>query len=133
MSSLAEMRKEIKELRKKANPVPVSRMKKSECAAELERLRGKEEKAVEKVLAEEKVPKKTAKKVEAVQKKEHAKQDKAEEEPVKKTKGVKAKEAESKVKVPTTLDPLPKKESKAGSEEMKAKMAALRAMRKKKD
>ena len=82
------------------------------------------------------MPKKTAKKVEAVQKKEHAKQDAA-EEPVKKTKGVKApkeeKEAVQKVKVPTTKDAeKPKKESKAGSEEMKARMAALRAMRKKK-
>lgn len=123
--SLADMRKEIKELRKKANPTPISRMKKSECAAELERLRGKEEKAVEKVLEETKVPKKVAKKVEAVQKKEHAKQDAA-EEPVKKTKGVKA-HKEEKVKVPVA------KESKKGSEEMRERMAKLRAMRKKKD
>jgi hypothetical protein len=38
------------------------------------------------------------------------------------------------VTVPTTKDaPKPKKESKAGSEEMKARMAKLREMRKKKD
>lgn len=130
--SLSDMRKEIKELRKKAMPTPVSRMKKTECAAELERLRGKEEKAVEKVLEETKVPGKVAKKVEAVQKKEHAKQDKAEESAVKKTKGVKApKEEVQKGKVPVAKEP--KKESKVGSEEMKARMAALRAMRKKKE
>lgn len=129
--SLSDMRKEIKELRKKAMPTPVSRMKKTECAAELERLRGKEEKAVEKVLEETKVPGKVAKKVEAVQKKEHAKQDAA-ESAVKKTKGVKApKEEVQKGKVPVAKEP--KKESKVGSEEMKARMAALRAMRKKKE
>ena len=132
--SLADMRKELKDLRKKAMPTPVSRMKKSECAAELARLKGsqvEEVKEVKEFLAKAEVPKKTAKKVEAVQKVEHKKQ----EEVVKKTKGVKApKEASSEVKVPTTKDAAkPKKESKAGSEEMKERMAKLRAMRKKKD
>lgn len=127
--SLADMRKELKDLRKKAMPTPVSRMKKSECAAELARLKGshvEEVKEVKEVLAKAEVPKKTAKKVEAVQKVEHKKQEAA----VKKTKGVK--EASAEVKVPTTKDK-PKKESKAGSEEMKERMAKLRAMRKKKD
>lgn len=119
--SLADLRKELKVLRKKSMPTPVSRMKKTECAAEIERLKGLhriEETKVDKVLAEEKVPKKTAKKDEAVQAKEHTKQ----EEVVKKTKGVKSAPAETKEAKP----------SKKGSEEMKERMAKLREMRKKK-
>jgi hypothetical protein len=41
--SLSDLRKELKDLRKKAMPTPVSRMKKADCAAELEKLRGKRE------------------------------------------------------------------------------------------
>ena len=42
--SLADMRKELKELRKSAKEnMPVSRMKKGDIAAELERLRGRRE------------------------------------------------------------------------------------------
>jgi hypothetical protein len=130
--SLADLRKELKDLRKKAMPTPVSRMKKTECVSELERLKGihsKEVKDVKEVVEKAEVPKKVAKKVEAIQKKAHEKG----EEAVKKTKGVKApKESVAEVKVPTTADK-PKKESKAGSEEMKARMAKLREMRKKKD
>lgn len=129
--TLAELRKELKELRKKAMPVPVSRMKKEAVAAELERLRGKEEKAVEKVLKEE-APKKVAKKVEAVQKKAHKEQ---EEVLVKKTKGVRS---SASVTVPTVDEP-PKKKVKVaedkptkGSEAMRERMAKLRAMRKSK-
>jgi hypothetical protein len=129
--SLAELRKELKDLRKKAMPTPVSRMKKTECVAELERLKGihsKEVKDVKEVVEKAEVPKKVAKKVESIQKKAHEKG----EESVKKTKGVKASAPE--VNVPTTKDaPKPKKESKAGSEEMKARMAKLREMRKKKE
>jgi hypothetical protein len=133
--SLAEMRKELKELRKKAMPVPVSRMKKETVAAELERLRGKEEVAVKEAVKE--APKKVKTKVEAVQKKAHKEQD---EVLVKKTKSVRA---SAEVKVPTLkergMEEPPKKKVKLaeekpkpskGSEEMRAKMAALRAMRK---
>ena len=134
--SLAEMRKELKELRKKAMPVPVSRMKKETVMAELDRLRGKEEVAVKAAVKE--APKKVVKKVEAVQKKAHKEQ---EEVLVKKTKGVRA---SAEVKVPTLkergMEEPPKKKAKTeekpksskGSEEMRAKMAALRAMRKSK-
>lgn len=38
--SLGDLRKELKNLRKEAMPTPVSRMKKTEVAMELERLRG---------------------------------------------------------------------------------------------
>ena len=134
--SLAEMRKELKELRKKAMPVPVSRMKKETVMAALDRLRGKEEVAVKAAVKE--APKKVVKKVEAVQKKAHKEQ---EEVLVKKTKGVRA---SAEVKVPTIkergMEEPPKKKAKTeekpksskGSEEMRAKMAALRAMRKSK-
>lgn len=132
--SVADLRKELKELRKSAMPTPVSRMKKTDVAREIERLRGlhgKEEKKVEAVLEKADVPKKVAKKVEAVQKKEHAEQ----EEVVRKTKSVKS-VPEAKPKA----EKKPKAESKAeagdkpskGSEEMKARMARLREMRKKK-
>lgn len=130
--SLAELRKELKDLRKKASPVPVSRMKKTDCVREIERLRGMhhtEVKKVEEVLVREEVPKKAVKKVKAVQETEHKKQ----EEVVKKTKGVKA-EKEQSVSVPTIKkEEKPKTESKKGSEEMKERMRKLREMRKKKD
>lgn len=124
--TLAEMRKEIKELRKKAMPVPVSRMRKADCMAELERLRGKEEKAVKEVMKEEFVPKKTMKKVEAVQKTAHKEQAEAE---VKKTKGVKRPLSPPPAKKAKTEKPAAGKPAK-GSEEMKARMAKLREMRK---
>jgi hypothetical protein len=135
--SLTEMRKELKELRKKAMPVPVSRMKKETVMAELERLRGKEEVAVKAVMKEEKVAKPVVKKVEAVQKKAHKEQDDA----VKKTKGVKERgmeeppkkkaktEEKLKAEKPKAEKPKADKPSK-GSEEMREKMAKLRAMRK---
>jgi crotonobetainyl-CoA:carnitine CoA-transferase CaiB-like acyl-CoA transferase len=127
--TLADLRKELKDLRKKAMPVPVSRMKKSDCVAELERLKGLragEEKAVEKVMKEEKVPKSAMKKVEKVHKEEHTKQDDA----VKKTVGVKRKASPPPAKKAKTEDK-PKDDKPAkGSEEMKARMAKLREMRK---
>ena len=129
--SLADLRKELKDLRKKSMPTPVSRMKKTDVARELERLKGLhhvEAKKVEEVMKTAEVPVKVAKKVKAVQETEHKKQ----EDVVKKTKGVK-------VEVPM----IPKEEKKEkketadkpakGSEEMKARMAALREKRKKKD
>jgi hypothetical protein len=125
--TLADLRKELKDLRKKAMPIPVSRMKKGDVAAELERLRGKEETAVKEVMKEEKVPKKTVKKVEAVQKTAHKEQSEAE---VKKTKGVKRPLSPPPAKkAKTESKPAADKPSK-GSEEMKARMAKLREMRK---
>ena len=123
--SLTDLRKELKELRKKAMPTPVSRMKKTDVARELERLKGLhhvETAKVEEVMKTAEVPVKVAKKVKAVQETEHKKQ----EEVVKTTKGVKAQKAEV---------PMVKEEKKAdkpakGSEEMKARMAALREKRK---
>ena len=113
------MRKELKEIRKKSSPVPISRMKKADCAAELARLKGLhsvEEKKVAEAVAD--APKKVAKKVESVQKVEHKKQ----EDVVKKTKGVKA---------PKEDAPKEKEKSRPakGSDEMKAKMAKLREAR----
>lgn len=148
--SATDLRKELKELRKKAMPTPVSRMKKTDVAREIERLKGLhhvEEKKVEAVMEKAEVPKKVAKKVSAVQEKEHSKQ----EEVVKKTKGVKAM---AEVSIPTADKPKtkpkvekPKAEEKPkakkapkeaekptkGSEEMRERMARLRAMRKKKE
>lgn len=124
--TLAELRKELKDLRKKAMPTPVSRMKKGDVAAELERLRGKEEVAVKAVMKEEAVPKKVVKKVEAVHKVAHKEQD---EVLVKKTAGVKRKASPppaKKAKVESADKP------SKGSEEMKARMAKLREMRMKK-
>jgi cation transport ATPase len=120
--SLSELRKELKDLRKSAMPTPVSRMKKTDCVREIERLKGihhAEVKKVEEVMKKEEVPKPVAKKVKAVQEVAHSKA----EEAVKKTKGVKTPKAEE-----------PKKEEKSskpakGSEEMKARMAALRSKR----
>ena len=124
MSSLSELRKELKDIRKKSNPVPVSRMRKSDVAAELARLKGlhhTEEKKVEAVLEKADVPKKTAKKVKDAQEVEHKKQ----EEVVKKTKGVKADK-------PKADKPKDEKKPAKGSEEMKARMAKLREARKSK-
>jgi hypothetical protein len=152
--SATDLRKELKELRKKAMPTPVSRMKKTDVVREIERLKGLhhvEETKVKEVMEKAEVPKKIAKKVSAVQEKEHSKQ----EEVVKKTKSVKAMaEApkEGSAKSATTEKPKAKKAPKEapkeekpkakkaeaekptkGSEEMRERMARLRAMRKKKD
>lgn len=108
--SLADLRKELKDIRKKAMPVAVSKMKKADIAMELARLRSmhsSEVKKVEEVLVKEEVPKKVAKKVAAVQEVEHKKQ-------------------ETVVKAPKKSDDDAKKEA------MKEKMAKLREMRKKK-
>lgn len=130
--SLADLRKELKTLRKTAMPTPVSRMKKTECVREIERLRilhGKEEKmtekahkeeekAVKKVMKEEKVPPKTETKVAKVQKDAHKKEEKTEKKAHKKEED---------------NSPLPPSKFVKGSQEAKDRMAALRAMRKKKD
>jgi hypothetical protein len=131
--SVTDLRKELKDLRKSVMPAPVSRMKKTDVAREIERLKGlhgKEEKKVEAVLEKAEIPKKVAKKVAAVQEVEHKKQ----EDVVKKTKGVKV-EAPKEEKPKKAEKPKPKEaeKPKAGSEEMKARMAKLREMRKKKE
>ena len=118
------MRAELKKMRKETMPMPISRMKKSECAAELERLKGihhKEVAKVEKVMEKAEVPKKVAKAVKEVQEKAHAKG----EEVMKKTKGVKAPKEEAPKKEAAKMDSKPAK----GSEEMKKRMADLRARR----
>ena len=125
--TLADLRKELKDLRKKAMPTPVSRMKKGDVAAELEKLKGihsKEVEAVKEVLTESKAPKKVAKKVETIQKVAHAKG----EEAVKKTKGVKERGMEEPPKKKAKLED--KSDAPKGSDAMKEKMAKLRAMRK---
>jgi hypothetical protein len=131
--SLSELRSELKSLRKSAMPVPVSRMKKTEVATEIARLKGlhtTEVKKVEEVLTKAEVPKKTAKKVAAVQEVEHKKQ----EEVVKKTSGVKAKKEEApKAEAPKKEAPKSADKPAKGSEEMRARMAKLREMRKKKE
>lgn len=126
--SLSELRSELKKLRKEVMPTPVSRLKKSECVREIERLKGvhhAEVKKVEEVMKKEEVPKPVAKKVKAVQEVAHAKA----EDVVKKTKGVKS-AAVQEVSVPIAKSK--EEKPKASSEEMKAKMAKLREMRKKK-
>lgn len=120
--SLADLRKELKELRKKAMPTPVSRMKKADCAAELARLKGlhaKEEVKVAEVLKEEKVAKPVAKKVSAVQKESHKK----EEEVVMPSKHIKKSAPKAE---PKKAEGKPAK----GSEEMRERMRKLREMRK---
>jgi thiamine kinase-like enzyme len=121
--SLADLRKELKEMRKSAMPTPVSRMKKTDVARELERLKGlhhKEEKKVESVMEKADVPKKVVEKVKKVQDKEHEEQKKVVKKVVR-TVVVKKDDGEMK---PTKFI--------KGSEEARAHMAKLREMRKKK-
>jgi hypothetical protein len=134
--SLSDLRKELKDLRKKAMPIPVSRMKKGDVAAELARLRGKEEVAVKEAVKD--APKPVVKKVEAVQKIAHKEQ---EEVLVRKTKGLKERGMEEPPKKKQKVEEKPKEKAKPksesdkpakGSEEMKARMAKLREMRMKK-
>jgi hypothetical protein len=132
--SLADLRKELKELRKKAMPTPVSRMKKADCAAELARLRGhhaKEEVKVAEVMKEEKVAKPVAKKVSAVQKESHKKEEEDVYVPSKNIKKAAPKEEEPKKKS-VKAEEASKKPAK-GSEEMRDRMKKLREMRKSKD
>ena len=129
--SLADLRKELKELRKKAMPTPVSRMKKADCAAELARLRGhhaKEEVKVAEVMKEEKVAKPVAKKVSAVQKESHKKEEAEVHIPSKHIKKSVAPKEEAKPKK-DEAKPKAKKPEK-GSEEMRERMRKLREMRK---
>jgi hypothetical protein len=127
--SLTDLRKELKELRKNAMPTPVSRMKKTDCVREIERLRmlhakeeratdkahREEEVAVKKVMKKEDAPKKVEKAVEKVQKTAHKKEEKAE---------TKAHKEQAEVSKPTKYI--------KGSAEAKDRMAKLREMRNKK-
>ena len=127
--SLADLRKELKDLRKKAMPTPVSRMKKADCAAELARLKGlhaKEEVKVAEVMKEEKVAKPVAKKVSAVQKESHKKEEAEVHVPSKHIKKASKEEAKPKKE---EAKPKAKKPEK-GSEEMRERMRKLREMRK---
>ena len=108
--SLSDLRKELKNLRKEAMPTPVSRMKKTEVAMELERLRGLgrgSAKKVEESAPVEKVAKKVAEKKEEKPKAPKVEKPKKEEAP---------KEAPY----------VPSKFVK-GSAEAKERMAAIRA------
>jgi len=133
--SLSDLRKELKDLRKKAMPTPVSRMKKADCAAELARLKGlhgKEEVAVKEALVEEKVPKKAVKKVEAVQKVSHKKEEEVLVPSKYAKKAVDRGMEEPPKKKAKTEDKPKKAEAKPakGSEEMRDRMKKLREMRK---
>ena len=129
--SLSDLRKELKELRKKAMPTPVSRMKKADCAAELARLKGhhaKEEVKVAEVLKGEKVSKPVAKKVKEVQKESHKKEEAELYVPSKSIKKTVPKE-----EAPKKVEDKPKADAKKpakGSEEMRERMKKLREMRK---
>lgn len=141
--STTDLRKELKELRKKAFPTPVSRMKKVDCVREIERLRilhakeevaekkahKEEEVAVKKEMKKEAVPKKTAEKVSKVQEKAH----KEEEKETKKSHKAEEKKTAPKRPAPKEDDepPRPSKYLK-GSKEAAEHMARLRAMRKSK-
>lgn len=127
MSSLADLRKQLKEARKSSMPTPVSRMKKTDVVRELERLsllhareekktetaHKEEEKEVKKVLKKEAVAKPVVEKVAKTQEKAHKKEEKKTKE--------EHKEQQEVVK--------PSKYIK-GSQEAKDKMAQIRAMRK---
>ena len=147
--STAELRKELKELRKKAMPTPVSRMKKVDCVREIERLRilhakeeasekkshKEEEVAVKKEMKKEAVPKKTAEKVSKVQEESHRKEEKKTKKEHKEEEKETAPKKAPKRSAPARDDddepPRPTKYLK-GSKEAAEHMARLRAMRKKK-
>ena len=122
--SLADLRKELKDLRKSAMPTPVSKMRKSDVSRELERLRGlhrTEEKKVEVVMEKEKVSKPVVEKVKKVQEKEHKKQEVVEKKIVKK------------IKEEAPAAPLRPSKFIKGSQEAKEHMAKIRASRSKKN
>jgi len=110
--SLSDLRKELKNLRKETMPTPVSRMKKTDVAMELERLRGLGRSAAKKVEESPSAPavvEKVAKKV--VEKKE---EKKVAEKPKKVVEEVKEEKH-----VPTKYI--------KGSQEAKDRMAAIRS------
>lgn len=129
MSSLAELRKELKEIRK-STVHPVSRMKKADLLAELAKHRGsevkavvEEKKAVEKVEKAVKEVKKTVKKVEVAEEKHEKVAEKVAAIKVPKEKKVapKKEKAEPKAKKDTEMPPAAKKEAPVLSKHMKSK------------
>lgn len=126
MSSLAELRKELKEIRK-STVHPVSRMKKADLLAELAKHRGsevkavvEEKKAVEKVEKAVKEVKKTVKKVEVAEEKHEKVAEKVAAIKVPK-KTPKKEKAEPKAKKDTEMPPAAKKEAPVLSKHMKSK------------
>jgi hypothetical protein len=125
MSSLAELRKELKEIRK-STVHPVSRMKKADLLAELAKHRGsevkavvEEKKAVEKVEKAVKEVKKTVKKVEVAEEKHEKVAEKVAAIKVPK-KAPKKEKTEPKAK--KSVDPAPvKTETTVLSKHMKSK------------
>ena len=117
--SLSDLRKELKSLRKDAMPTPVSRMKKTEVATELERLRGigRSSKSVASVDVPT-APAKLEKISKPVEKKE-----KKEEAP---------KAPKVKVEKPVAEAPYVPSKFVKGSQEAKDRMAAIRAKKGKK-
>ena len=144
--SITDLRKELKELRKKAMPTPVSRMKKMDCVREIERLRilhakeeasekkahKEEEKETKKEMKKEAVPKKTAEKVSKVQEKHHAKEEKETKKEHKAEEKETAPKKAAKRPAPPSDDEAPLRPTKyaKGSDEARDHMARLRAMRK---
>ena len=140
--SLAELRKQLKELRKSAMPTPVSRMKKTDVAREIERLAGlhkKEEKEehkehveevkeVKKVMKKEAVAKPVAEKVTKTQEKHHK-----EEEKKTKKEHKEQQEVVAKPKKVAAEEPMRPTKYIKGSQEAKDHMAQIRAKRGKKD
>jgi hypothetical protein len=127
--SLVELRQELKSLRKSVAPVPISRMKKTEVARELERMKSlhhKEEKTQVKEHEKEvkevkKVVKKVVEKVQKVEEKAHLVQEKKTKE------SHKAEEKPVEKKPETSVKPSMKVAK--GSQEARDKMAAIRARR----
>lgn len=127
MSSLAELRKELKDIRK-STVHPVSRMKKADLIAELAKHRGgevkavvEEKKAVEKVEKAVKEVKKTVKKVEVAEQKHEKVVEKVAAIKVPKEKAPKKEKAEPKAKKETEMPPAAKKEATVLSKHMKSK------------
>ena len=113
--SLSDLRKELKNLRKEAMPTPVSRMKKTEVAMELERLRGLSRTAVAKKMEES--PSAPAALEKAVTKKPEQKAAKPKVE--KAPKAPKEPEVKEEKYIPSKFV--------KGSQEAKDRMAAIRA------
>ena len=127
--SLTDLRKELKELRKSVMAGPVSKLRKTDCVREIERLKGihhGEVKKVEEVMKKEEVAKPVAKKVKAIQEVAHAKVEKVvEKKETKKAEPKKEKKEEKKE------EPMRPTKYIKGSEEAKEHMRKIREMRKK--
>ena len=121
--SLADLRKELKQLRKEAMPVPISRLKKTDVAMELERLRGQGR--ATKSVASVDVPTAPAK----LEKISKPVEKKVVEKKVEAPKAPKAPKAEK----PVVEEKYVPSKFVKGSQEAKDRMAAIRAKKGKKD